>query len=246
NPASEIYIKRKIKASKFVGIDCEVLEFEEDVLQEELELQIKKLNENSEVNGIIIQLPIPSNLDVLKLQELIDPKKDVDGFGPVNLGNLILGKNRLVAATPKGIIKLLEHYNLNLEGKVALVIGRSNIVGKPLSILLLQKDATVIVAHSKTSNLAQLCKLADFVFVAVGKPNFLDGSMIKKGAVVVDIGINKIKVGSKYKIVGDVNFESAKKVAAYITPVPGGVGPLTVASLVENTYFAYKIQNNIK
>ncbi|MCX8163286.1 MAG: bifunctional 5,10-methylenetetrahydrofolate dehydrogenase/5,10-methenyltetrahydrofolate cyclohydrolase [Candidatus Micrarchaeota archaeon] len=245
NEASEVYIKRKINASKKIGIICEVLNFEQSVSQSLLEEKIQQLNSDSTVNGIIIQLPVPEHLDILKLQAMIDPKKDVDGFGPINLGNMFLGRNLLLPATPAGVLKLLEEYKLELEGKIALVIGRSNIVGKPLSILLLQKNATVILAHSKTKDLDKLCKLADFVFVAVGKPNFLSGSKIKKGAVVIDIGINKIKVGNAEKIVGDVDFQSAFRVAYYISPVPGGVGPLTVASLLENTLLAYKIQKGL-
>ncbi|MFN3909732.1 MAG: bifunctional 5,10-methylenetetrahydrofolate dehydrogenase/5,10-methenyltetrahydrofolate cyclohydrolase [Candidatus Anstonellaceae archaeon] len=243
--ASSIYVKRKFLTSKKIGLDCELIQLDENTKQKDLDELILKLNKDNLVDGIMVQLPLPAHLDSFRIQSLIDPIKDVDGFGPVNTGNLFLGKPKILPATPFGIIKLLEEYKLNLEGKTALVIGRSNIVGKPLALLLLEKNATVIIAHSKTSNLFQLTKLADFLFVAVGKPRFIDGTKIKEGAIVVDIGINKIIENGQKKIVGDVDFESAKKVASFISPVPGGVGPLTVACLLANTLLAYKIKHKL-
>jgi methylenetetrahydrofolate dehydrogenase (NADP+)/methenyltetrahydrofolate cyclohydrolase len=242
NEASKIYVKRKILACKKVGIESLFLHLDKNISQRELEEKILSLNKDQSVDGIMVQLPLPEHLDSLKIQSLIDPYKDVDGLGQINCGKLFLGQNGIKPATALGVIKLLEFYNLDLEGKLAMVIGRSNIVGKPLALLLLEKNATVLIAHSKTKNLEELTKLADFLFVAVGKPNFINGEMIKKGSVVIDIGINRIKENGVKKIVGDVDFNSAKKIAAYISPVPGGVGPLTVAFLLYNTILAYKLR----
>jgi len=241
NPSSKIYIKQKILACKKISLNYKFLHFE-NISQNDLEKKILELNQDENIDGIMVQLPLPDNLDTFQIQQLIDPQKDVDGFGPTNLAYVFLGKPKIIPATPKGILELLDYYNLNLEGKLATVVGRSNIVGKPLSLLLLQRNATVICTHSKTKDLARFTKLADFLFVAVGKPKFITQDMVKPRAVVVDVGINKTSEG---KIVGDVDFENVKKVASFITPVPGGVGPLTVASLLSNTIYAYKLRNGL-
>lgn len=238
NPASTTYVGIKIKRCKETGIRSLMYKFEDDFTEKELCELVTKLNINHDVNGILVQLPLPKHINEQAVLDLIDPLKDVDGFHPLNMGYLMNGENRLVACTPLGIMKLLEQININLEGKDAVVVGRSNIVGKPVSLLLQQKNATVTMCHSRTKNLGQYTKRADVLVVAVGKPNIITADMIKKGAVVIDVGTNKIKD----KQVGDVDFEKAKDIAGYITPVPGGVGPMTVACLMYNTLTAYNLQ----
>jgi len=241
NAASEIYVKNKQKAALEVGIESVLYAFDEKATQKELENLVEKLNKDRSVNGILIQLPLPKNLDAHALIEKIDESKDVDGFCPLNIGRLQMGQtNGLVAATPKGVLRLLESAGVKLEGKNALVVGRSNIVGKPMAMLLLNKNCTVTIAHSATQNLPELMRQADVVVSATGCGKMIKGGWLKKGAVVVDVGISRDENG---KIVGDVDFESALEVASHITPVPGGVGPMTVAMLLENVVEAYLKQN---
>lgn len=244
DPASKVYVKNKIKKSEFLGFNSILKELPEDIQKEELLDVIKNLNNDKNVNGILLQLPLPNGLDEKDFLDEISPIKDVDGFTTYNSGKLFKGeKPYSIACTPKGIIKLLEAKNINLEGKVAVVVGRSNIVGKPVANLLLQKNATVIQAHSKTKNLPEILKLADIIISATGKEEFIKGDMVKKGAIIIDVGITRNKNG---KLTGDVDFESVYNKVSYITPVPGGVGPMTIATLMENTLELYKLQKGIK
>ena len=244
DPASKVYVKNKIKKSEFLGFNSILKELPENTTKEELLDVIKNLNEDKNVNGILLQLPLPKGLNEKDFLDEISPIKDVDGFTTYNSGKLFKGeKPYAVACTPKGIIKLLETKNINLEGKLAVVIGRSNIVGKPIAALLLQKNATVIQAHSKTKNLPEILKLADVIISATGKEEFIKGDMVKEGAVIIDVGITRNKNG---KLTGDVDFESVYNKVSYITPVPGGVGPMTIASLMENTLELYKLQKGFK
>ncbi len=240
NPASNIYVHNKEKAARKVGIKCIVRRFDKNITQQELETQIKQLNASLEINGIIIQQPLPQHLNILNLLTLINPQKDVDGFAPLNLGLLAMGDaHAMKAATPRGIMRLLQETGMNLSGKNAIVIGRSNIVGKPMAQMLLNADCTVTIAHSQTKNLHQLVKSADIVVVACGVPYLVKADWIKSGAVVIDVGINKVNG----KLCGDVDFEEVKNKVSYITPVPGGVGPMTVTMLLQNTYEAFIRQN---
>lgn len=231
NSASKIYIKNKSKACEEVGIDCEEYILDSNIQMKELLDLINTLNEREDIHGILLQSPIPKHLDIDEAFRTIAPNKDVDGFNPVNVGKLCLGQDCFVACTPSGVMKLLEEYNIEIEGKNAVVIGRSNIVGKPMLQCLLNKNATVTICHSKTKNLLEITKNADIIVAAVGREKFLTGDMIKEGAVVIDVGINRLQDGT---ICGDVDFESVEKKASYITPVPGGVGPMTVAMLMSN------------
>ena len=240
NPASEVYVRNKVKTAKSIGMNAEVINLNEDVSMEELIKVVDELNNNDSVNGIIVQLPLPRHLNEQLIIDRISNIKDVDGFGLLNKGKLLAGEKSLRPATPYGIIKMLDAYNIELTGKNALVIGRSNIVGKPIALMLLEKNATVTVAHSKTQNIKEISKNADLIVVAVGKPKFLTMDMVKEGAVIVDVGINRD--GSV--LCGDVDFEEVSKKASFITPVPGGVGPLTIVSLLENTINAYINQKN--
>ena len=237
NPASQVYVKNKIKACNEAGIGVKDYRLDENATQRSLQI-IHDCNKDVTVNGILVQLPLPSHLDQDLIINAIDPKKDVDGLTIINQGRLFNGMEAIIPATPKGVITLLQKYFIDISGKNALVIGRSNLVGKPLALLLLQENATVTVAHSKTTNLKEVAKRADILVAAVGKPNFVTGDMVKKEAVVVDVGINKVEG----KIVGDVDFQEVKEVASYITPVPKGVGPMTIASLLENIICCYKMQ----
>lgn len=244
DPASKVYVKNKIKKSEFLGFNSILKELPEDIQKEELLDVIKNLNNDKNVNGILLQLPLSKGLDEKDFLDEISPIKDVDGFTTYNSGKLFKGeKPYSIACTPKGIIKLLETKNINLEGKVAVVVGRSNIVGKPVANLLLQKNATVIQAHSKTKNLPEILKLADIIISATGKEEFIKGDMVKEGAIIIDVGITRNKNG---KLTGDVDFESVYNKVSYITPVPGGVGPMTIATLMENTLELYKLQKGIK
>ena len=205
--------------------------------------EIKKLNSDNRINGILLQLPLPKHLDEHAALEAISPEKDVDGFHPINVGKLYIGLDTFVPCTPKGIIEILKRYNISISGKNAVVVGRSNIVGKPIAALLMKENATVTIAHSKTQNLPELVKNSDIVVSAIGKPYFIKGEWIKEGAVVIDVGINSVDDPSSpkgYRLVGDVEFEEASKRASYITPVPGGVGPMTIAMLLSNTLKARK------
>lgn len=237
NSASKIYIKNKSKACAEVGIDCEEYILDSNIEMKELLDLIEKLNNRDDIHGILLQSPIPKHLDIEEAFRTIKPEKDVDGFNPVNVGKLCLGQDCFIACTPLGVMRLLEEYNIDIEGKNAVVIGRSNIVGKPMLQCLLNKNATVTICHSKTKNLLEITKNADIIVAAVGREKFVTGDMIKQGAVVIDVGINRLEDGT---ICGDVDFESAKEKASYITPVPGGVGPMTVAMLMSNIVKASK------
>lgn len=235
DPASEIYVSNKAKGCHEVGILSETVKMSENTTQEELEKAIlERVNDNS-VTGILVQLPLPKHLDSQSALKLIPPEKDVDGFSDGNVGKLTLFKNdALFSCTPFGMIKLLEHYNIPLAGKHAVVVGRSNIVGKPMSLMLLNKDCTVTTCHSRTPNLADFTKNADILVCAVGKKHLITEDMVKDGVVVLDAGINRVDG----KIYGDVDFEGVSRKASYITPVPGGVGPMTITMLLYNTYLA--------
>lgn len=237
NEASRIYVRNKQKAAQEVGIKCDIHELPADVTQAQLQQFIENLNHNPEINGIIIQQPLPQHLEVLPLLQLIEPKKDVDGFGPINLGLLVLRSSQaVIAATPKGILRMLNSTGVNLQGKHVVIIGRSNIVGKPLAQLLLNQDCTVTVTHSKTQNLPQITATADIVIAACGCPKMVEASWLKPEAIVIDVGIN---CGQDGKLCGDVDFDGVLDKVSFISPVPGGVGPMTVAMLLENTYEAY-------
>ncbi len=229
--SSKIYVRNKSKACEEIGIEYEEFLLEEDITQEELIQLINKLNNRDDIHGILLQSPIPKHLDINEAFRTISPKKDVDGFNPINVGKLVLGQETFVSCTPFGIMKLLEEYNIQIEGKNAVVIGRSNIVGKPMLQCLLNKNATVTICHSKTKNLKEITKTADILVVALGKAKFVTKDMVKEGAVVIDVGINRNEQG---KVSGDVDFENVSKLASYITPVPGGVGPMTIAMLMTN------------
>lgn len=237
NSASAVYVKNKSNACKKVGIEFEEFLLPTETTEDELIELIQKLNQDDTVHGVLLQSPVPSHININRAFETISPDKDVDGFNAVNVGNLTIGRDCFVSCTPYGIMRMLEEYNIEVAGKTAVVIGRSNIVGKPMLQCLLSKDATVTICHSKTQNLEEVVKRADIVIAAIGKPNFVTGSMIKEGAVVIDVGINRLEDGT---LCGDVNYEEASQKASYITPVPGGVGPMTVAMLVENVVKAAK------
>ena len=239
NSASQIYVRNKSKACNDVGIEFEEYLLPGTTKQEELLDLIEKLNNNEEINGILLQSPIPDGLDINEAFRKISPEKDVDGFHPVNVGKLVLGQDTFVSCTPYGIMKMFEEYNIDLEGKNAVVIGRSNIVGKPMSQCLLNKNATVTICHSRTRNLPEITKNADILVSAIGRPEFVTADMVKEGAVVIDVGINRTAEG---KLKGDVDFENVSKKASYITPVPGGVGPMTIAMLMNNVVKASKNQ----
>lgn len=243
DPASKIYVRNKSKACEDVGIEYKEFILEEDVNQEELIKLIEKLNEDKTVNGILLQSPIPQNLDINEAFKIIRPEKDIDGFNPINVGRLVLNQDTFVSCTPYGIMKMFEEYNIDLTGKNVVILGRSNIVGKPLIHCCLNRNATVTVCHSKTENLEEKVKEADVLISVIGKAKFVTENMIKQGAVVIDVGINRLENG---KIVGDVDFENVKEKTSYITPVPGGVGPMTIAMLMNNVIKATKRQNGMK
>lgn len=234
--ASKIYVKNKTKACIELGIEFEEVLLEENIQMQELLKIIENLNNREDIHGILLQSPIPNHLDINEAFRTIKPEKDVDGFNPVNVGKLSLNQDCFVSCTPFGIIKMLENYNIEIEGKRAVVVGRSNIVGKPVSMCLLNKNATVTVCHSKTKDLKEITKTADILVVALGKPKFITQDMVKENAVVIDVGINRTEDG----IVGDVDFENVKEKTSYITPVPGGVGPMTIAMLMNNVIKAAK------
>ena len=236
NPASQIYVRNKIKSATYCGIKAEVINLEESITNEELINVVEKLNIDNSVHGIIVQLPLPKHINEEMIINTVKAEKDVDGFGIINKGKLFSGINCLVSATPSGIMKLLKEYNIDLTGKNAVVIGRSNIVGKPMSMLLLNANATVTITHSKTKNLSEITKNADIIIAAVGKANFVTSDMVKEGVVIIDVGINRIDD----KIYGDVDFENVKEKASYNTPVPVVVGTLTIVSLLENTLKTYE------
>ena len=235
--ASQVYVRNKSKACQDVGIEYEEHLLGASTTQEELISLIKKLNDKDDVTGILLQSPIPENLDINEAFRTISPEKDVDGFNPVSVGKLALNQDTFVSCTPYGIMKMFENYNIELEGKHVVIIGRSNIVGKPLIQCCLNKNATVTVCHSKTKNLKEYTKTADILIAAIGKSKFVTEDMVKDGVVVIDVGINR---GEDGKLTGDVDFENIEKKASYITPVPGGVGPMTVAMLMNNVIKAAK------
>ncbi|WAM34736.1 bifunctional methylenetetrahydrofolate dehydrogenase/methenyltetrahydrofolate cyclohydrolase FolD [Caldicellulosiruptor morganii] len=246
DPASRSYVNSKKKACSEVGINSIEYALDGTTSQEELENLIERLSQDPKINGILVQLPLPDGLDETKVCKKILPQKDVDGFHPLNVGRLTTGidfEYSIKPCTPFGVIELLKRENIEIKGKHAVVIGRSNIVGKPLALLLLRENATVTICHSHTGNLKEICKSADILVAAVGKPGFVTSDMVKEGAVVIDVGINRDDTSKK--IVGDVDFENVKQVASYITPVPGGVGPMTVAMLMKNTLFATLLQNGL-
>jgi methylenetetrahydrofolate dehydrogenase (NADP+)/methenyltetrahydrofolate cyclohydrolase len=243
--ASETYVANKIKACELVGVKSTLIRLEETVTQEELIKKVEDMNNDSDIDGFIVQLPLPDHISEQKIIEAVDPKKDVDGFHPVNVGRMVLGLPSFVSATPAGILELLKRYNIDPSGKNCVIIGRSNIVGRPLSILLsLKRDmgnATVTVCHTRTRNLKEICNKADIIIVALGSPEFLKGDMVKEGAIVIDVGTSRIKsdkTKSGWKLIGDVKFDEVAPKCSYITPVPGGVGPMTIVSLLRNTLLA--------
>lgn len=240
NPASAAYVRNKELACAKVGIASFGQHFPADVSQAELTQAIDALNRDDRVDGILVQLPLPDSLDSVTLLNLIHPDKDADGLHPVNLGRLVRGEPGLRSCTPAGVMRLLAEYNLDLRGKQALVLGRSILVGKPVALLLLERDATVVMAHSRSQDLPALTRTADILVAAVGRPNLITADMVKPGAVVVDVGINRV-VGAegKGRLVGDVEFETVRQVAGWITPVPGGIGPMTVTMLLHNTVWSY-------
>lgn len=231
NPASQVYVRNKENACSKAGIRSTVIRMSDTCNQNELEDVVRNLNQDDSVHGILVQLPLPSHLDESRVLALIDPDKDVDGFHAMNSGRLMNGENGFVPCTPLGVMKLLEAYKIPVDGRHAVIIGRSNIVGKPMAMLFLSKNATVTICHSKTQNLAALTSQADILVAAVGKANFVTADMVKPGAVVVDVGINRVDG----KLVGDVDAQSVSEIASYLTPVPGGVGQMTIAMLLANT-----------
>ncbi len=244
--ASETYVASKIKNCEEIGLKSTLIRFDNSVSEEKLKSTIKKLNENNEVDGIIVQLPLPKHIREDQIINVINPEKDVDGFHPINAGKIMLGQDGFVSATPLGILNLLEYYNIETEGKNCVVIGRSNIVGRPISVLLSLNrnpgNCTVTVTHSRTKNISEICLKADIIIAAIGVPGFLKGEMVKEGAVVIDVGITRIEDSSKikgYSIKGDVDFKSVAPKCSYISPVPGGVGLMTISALLMNTYKAY-------
>ncbi len=239
DPASSVYVGNKKKACEYVGIRSLAYELPEETSEEELLALINKLNEDETVNGILVQLPVPEHIDADKIIRTISPKKDVDGFHPQNVGKLVIGEEGFVSCTPAGIIELLKRSGISMEGKNCVVIGRSNIVGKPMALLMLRENATVTIAHSKTKNLKEICKTADILIVAIGKPQFVTADYVKEGAVVIDVGIHR---GENKKLCGDVKYDEVAPIASAITPVPGGVGPMTIAMLMNNCVESLKLQ----
>lgn len=243
NPASRTYVNNKKKACEATGIISKEIALDESASTDELLSVVEELNKDSSVHGILCQLPVPKQIDKNRILAAISPDKDVDAFHAINVGRLLQGVQSFQPCTPAGVIRMLEYYNISVEGKNCVVIGRSDIVGKPMAVLLMQKDGTVTVAHSKTKNLKDVTNKADILVSTVGKANFVTADMVKDGAVVIDVGINRNAEG---KLCGDVIFDEVEKKASYITPVPGGVGPMTVSMLLENTVTAAKIQNGIE
>lgn len=238
DPASSVYVGNKKKACAYVGIESLAYELPEETTEEELLTIIYKLNKDANVHGILCQLPLPKHINEDHVIKAISPKKDVDGFHPQNVGALVIGEKGFVSCTPAGIIQLLKRSNIEMDGKHCVVVGRSNIVGKPMSLLMLRENATVTICHSHTKNLKEICKEADILIVAIGKPQFIDKEYVKDGAVVIDVGIHR---DENNKLCGDVKYDEVEPVASYITPVPGGVGPMTIAMLMHNCVEAMKL-----
>lgn len=243
NPASRVYVNNKKKACEVVGFQSYEYALDESTTQEQLLDLVNVLNRDARVNGILVQLPLPKHIDEKTIINAISPEKDVDAFHPVNVGKIMIGEYAFLPCTPAGVMRLIASTGTEIAGKQCVVIGRSNIVGKPMSMLLLHESGTVTICHSKTKNLKEICLGADILVVAVGKANFVTGDMIKEGAVVIDVGMNRLENG---KLCGDVEFESAEKKASFITPVPGGVGPMTITMLMKNTLTAAKQQSGIE
>jgi len=242
---SETYVAYKIKDCEAVGFKSSLIRYEDDVTEKELLAKIEELNNDDDLDGFIVQLPLPKHISEQKVIEAINPKKDVDGFHPANVGRMVIGLPTYVSATPFGIVELLKRYKIETNGKNCVIVGRSNIVGRPLSVLMSQKavNATVTVAHSRTENLEEVCRNADILIAAIGVPEFVKGNMVKEGAVVIDVGTTRVKsdlTKSGWKLKGDVLFEEVAEKCAYITPVPGGVGPMTRVSLLQNTLLSAK------
>jgi methylenetetrahydrofolate dehydrogenase (NADP+)/methenyltetrahydrofolate cyclohydrolase len=244
---SETYVANKVKACEQVGFKSTLIRYENDVTEEELLDCVNRLNRDADIDGFIVQLPLPGHISEIKITEAIDYHKDVDGFHPVNVGRMSLGMPCFLSATPSGILELLKRYNIETKGKHCVVLGRSNIVGKPVSMLMMQKaypgDCTVTVCHSRTNNIKEICLEADIIIAALGVPEFLTGDMVKEGAVVIDVGTTRVpsdKTKSGFKLKGDVKFDEVAPKCSYITPVPGGVGPMTIVSLLKNTLLAGK------
>lgn len=242
DPASRVYVNNKKKACAACGIESYEYAFPEETTEEELLALVGKLNGDPAVNGILVQLPLPRQIDEHRIIEAISPKKDVDAFHAVNVGKIMIGDFDFLPCTPSGCMDLIDSTGVPVEGKRCVVIGRSNIVGKPMAMLLLHRNGTVTICHSKTKNLKEICREADILVAAVGRPNFVTADMVKEGAVVIDVGMNRLENG---KLCGDVDFEGVSKVAGWITPVPGGVGPMTIATLMRNTLTAAKLQNGM-
>ncbi len=238
DPASSVYVGNKKKACAYVGIESLAYELPEETTEEELLTIIDKLNKDADVHGILCQLPLPKHINEDHVIKAISPKKDVDGFHPQNVGALVIGEKGFVSCTPAGIIQLLKRSNIEMDGKHCVVVGRSNIVGKPMSLLMLRENATVTICHSHTKNLKEICKEADILIVAIGKPQFIGKEYVKDGAVVIDVGIHR---DENNKLYGDVKYDEVEPVASYITPVPGGVGPMTIAMLMHNCVEAMKL-----
>ena len=238
DPASSVYVGNKKKACAYVGIESLAYELPEETTEEELLTIIDKLNKDANVHGILCQLPLPKHINEDHVIKAISPKKDVDGFHPQNVGALVIGEKGFVSCTPAGIIQLLKRSNIEMDGKHCVVVGRSNIVGKPMSLLMLRENATVTICHSHTKNLKEICKEADILIVAIGKPQFIDKEYVKDGAVVIDVGIHR---DENNKLCGDAKYDEVEPVASYITPVPGGVGPMTIAMLMHNCVEAMKL-----
>ena len=236
DPASAVYVRNKNKICGELGFQSFEQKLSADTSEEKLLQLVGELNSNKDVHGILVQLPLPDQIDSEKILQAIDPKKDVDGFHPVNVGKLVVGNSLLTPCTPTGIIALLDRYDIEISGKNAVIIGRSNIVGKPVSMLLLHRNATITICHSRTQNLEEVTRSADILVAAVGRANFVTDEMVSEGTVVIDVGINRVDG----KLTGDVDFEPVSKKASHITPVPGGVGPMTIALLMENTLKAFK------
>lgn len=238
DPASSVYVRNKKRACEYIGIDSVSYELPENTTEEELLQIIDQCNQNSKINGILVQLPLPSHMNEDKVLLAIDPRKDVDGFHPVSVGNMVIGEDGFLPCTPAGVIELLKRSGVEIEGKECVVLGRSNIVGKPMAMLLLRENATVTICHSRTKNLREVCRGADILVVAIGKPKFIDDTYIKDGAVVIDVGIHR---NEQKKLCGDVDYEKAAPKTRAITPVPGGVGPMTIAMLMKNCVESKKL-----
>ncbi len=245
NPASESYVNGKARACEKIGVYSEVIRRPADITQAELETIVRGLNQRPEIDGILVQSPLPGHIDELTVTLTIDPHKDVDGFHPHSVGMLLLGRPTFRSCTPYGVIELMRRYNIDPSGKEVVILGRSNIVGKPLAAMLIQKaamaDATVTVCHSRTKNMKEICRRADILIAAMGRPELVQADMIKDGAVVIDVGINRVEDPGRdkgYRLVGDVDYEACRHKATFITPVPGGVGPMTIAMLLTNTVYS--------